>query len=141
RWRIEPGELRETHLVERAADGEVQPLPDASDTAALLDFALTVARRAVGEGDRPLERIENRCGADLRRGTRELVAAVLPAGRGYEPGPLQLLQQLAHGRRRDAGLLGERGRGLYALRLARERGEQHRGVVGQPADAQHGSTS
>jgi hypothetical protein len=29
---------------------------------------------------------------------------------------------------------------LHALRLAGKRGEQHRGVVGQPADAQHAGT-
>ena len=37
--------------------------------------------------------------------------------------------------------LGERGGGLDALRLTGKRGEQHRGVVSQSADAQHVKTS
>src|SRR5262252_1218383 len=107
RWRIEPGELREAHLVERPADGEVQPLPDAPDPAGRLDLALTMSYRAVGERDRALERIENRRGADLCGGPRQLVAAMEPARRSDEPGALQLFQQLAHRRCSDAGLLRE----------------------------------
>src|SRR5215469_11200850 len=53
---------------------------------------------------------------------------------------MQLLQEFAHRRGGNARLLGERGGGLHALRLTRKRGKQHRGVVGQPADAQHEGT-
>src|SRR5690348_14707553 len=34
-------------------------------------------------------------------------------------------------------LLGERRGGLHALRLARQGGQEHGRVIGQPADAQH----
>lgn len=75
---IDPRELRESHLVEGAADRLIEPLPHAPDAAGLLDFALSVPCRAVRERERTLERIENRRGADLARRPGELVAAAQP---------------------------------------------------------------
>ena len=51
---------------------------------------------------------------------------------------MQLLEQLAHRGQGNAGLAGQGGRGLHPLRLTGKGGKQHRGVIGQPADAQHG---
>src|SRR5205823_1631661 len=95
---LESCELRQAHLIERAAEGKVQALPHAPDTAAILDLAVTMSRGAVGERHRTLEGIDYRRRADLRRRARELVAAVQAAGRDHQPGALQLLEKLAHRR-------------------------------------------
>src|SRR3974377_2427248 len=63
---VERGELREAHVIERATHGEVEALPHAAHAAAVLDLTVAVAGGAVGEGERPLERIEDRRGAGLR---------------------------------------------------------------------------
>ena len=73
---------------------------------------------AVGERDRSFEGIQDRRGADLVAGPRQLIAAVQPARGGDQPRPLQLLQQLAHGGRGDVGLLGQAAGGLQACRSA-----------------------
>ena len=110
------------------------------DAAAVLDLAVAVPHRAVGERHRPLERVQNGRGADLRGRAGELVAAVQPARGDHEPGALQLLEELADRGRGNVGLLGERGGGLHARRLPGERGQEHGGVIGEPADAQHRGT-
>ena len=46
---VEPRKLGKTDVRERAADGEIQPLPAAPHPAGLLDAAVAVAGRTIGE--------------------------------------------------------------------------------------------
>ena len=69
----------------------------------------------------------------------ELVAAVRAADRGHEARVLEFLQELADGRQADPRALGDVGGAREAA--VREAREDHRRVIGQSADAQHGTRS
>jgi len=54
-----------------------------------------------------------------------------------ESRPMELLQELAHGRYCNVRPLGDSGGGLHARRLLRQGRQDHRRVVGQLADTEH----
>jgi hypothetical protein len=64
------------HIIERAANGGVHPLPTAADAALTLDAA--AARRAAAFGDRdgPFEYIEDLRRRDMLGTPRELISAL-----------------------------------------------------------------
>src|SRR5271155_853790 len=61
RSRIEARQLLQSHIIECAADGRVDALPGASNSALTLDAALTRGARALGDRDRTLKHVENLC--------------------------------------------------------------------------------
>ena len=68
---VETCELRKAHVVQRATDGEVHALPGLAYAAGGLNLAVTLARRAVGDRDGSLERIEDGGGRNGLGRTRQ----------------------------------------------------------------------
>jgi hypothetical protein len=56
---IQARQLMQGHVLERAADRRVHPLPRPTDAAQTFDPALAGRAAAFGDGDRPFEDVEN----------------------------------------------------------------------------------
>src|SRR5882757_2432803 len=77
---IEPRELVQREVFQRATNGRVDALPGAADPAQPFDAALTGRAAALGNGDGALKYIENLRRGDLCRTARQTVAALCTAG-------------------------------------------------------------
>ncbi len=107
------------HVLQRAANRGIDPLPRAADAAQTLDAALARGAAAFGDGDRTFEHIEN-----LRRGnllgiSREPIAALRTARGNHHARALQALEHLAHRGPAEARALSQFGGGAVASRLLR----------------------
>src|SRR6185295_1349337 len=92
--RVEPGELRQADLGQRAANRGVETLPGATGNAVVFEAAIPRTGGTIREGDRSFQGAENGRGADSVRWPGQLVSAVR-ATRGIDQaGAVQLLQQL-----------------------------------------------
>src|SRR6266853_1324184 len=102
------------HIIERPADGGIDPLPAGADTALTLNAAAARCAAAFGDGDGPLEYIQDLGRRDILRPARELVAAVGAARGDHHAGALQTLQHLAYGRTVEPGACRKIRRGAVA---------------------------
>src|SRR4051812_41928860 len=94
RARVEPGELREADLRQRAPDGGVESLPGTADAAVVFQAAVSAARGTIRQRDRSLQRIEDGGGADGVRCSGQLVSTPRAAHRVDQARAVQLLEQL-----------------------------------------------
>ena len=117
--RIQSGELMQGHIIQRAADGGIHPLPAGADTALTLDAAPARCAAAFGDGDGPLEYIQDLGRRDILRPARELVAAVGAARRDHHAGALQTFQHLAYGRTVEPCAFGQIRRGAVTRGVLR----------------------
>ena len=107
--------------------------------AVVLDAAAGLAgRRAVGEADGPLERLDDLGDADGLGRAGEPVAAAAAARRGDEPGRRERLRELRDGRA-GARATGPRAPAPSASLAPRQVGEEDDGVVRQPRHPDHPS--
>src|SRR4051794_30406123 len=81
RARVEPGELREADLGQRATDRGIEPLPGATDAAAVFQATVSGAGGTIRECDWSLQGPEYGCGTDGVRRPGQLVSAPHAAGR------------------------------------------------------------
>jgi hypothetical protein len=77
--------LIERHILERAADRRIDPLPRSADLAEPLDAALACGPAALGDRDRTFEDVENLRRRDFFGLAREPVAALRTAPRRTLP--------------------------------------------------------
>src|SRR4051812_4202185 len=90
RARVEPGELRQADLRQRAPDGAIESLPGAADAAAVLQATVSAARGTIRQGDRSLQCVEDGRGADGVRRAGQLVSTPRAAHRIDQPRAVQL---------------------------------------------------
>src|SRR5258708_33643029 len=109
----------QVNIIERPADGGIHPLPAGAATALTLDAAPARCAAAFGDGDGPLEYIQDLGRRDILRPSRELVAAVGAARRDHHAGALQTFQHLAYGRTVEPRALGKIRRGAMARGILR----------------------
>lgn len=100
----------------------------------------TIAVRAAAfcECEWAFKRIKNGCGSDLRGWLGQLVAAMAAATRADQAALIQLFEQFAYRGGTQVSQFGQLGRRIQALVASGQAGQNHGGVIGELADAQHG---